>query len=122
MRLLFIVCCLFLASCSSDDGGESVEVCTTELVFGLRVVVTDATSGNPLSGVTVTAREGDTFTEVLAESEAAGVYLGAAERAGAYTIVIELEGFQTVVTETIFVEEDECHVITQSLSFTLEAL
>ena len=102
MRILFaIVCCAFLMSCGSDDGGETVEpvVCPTVTLAGFEIRVVNATNGNPLSGVTITAREGNIFEEVLMEVSATpGTYQGVFEREGSYVLVVELDGFQTVVT------------------------
>lgn len=129
MRILFaIVCCVFLMSCGSDDGGETVDpvICPTVDFPGFEVRVINANTGASLSGVMITAREGNIFEEILAEVAATpGTYQGVFEREGSYVLVVELDGFQTVVTDAITVGRlnDECETLdTQNLSFSLSEL
>ncbi|WP_299683529.1 hypothetical protein [uncultured Dokdonia sp.] len=130
MRILFaILCCAFLMSCGSDDGGETVDpevVCPTVDLAGFEIRVINGTTSGPLSGVTITAREGNIFEEVLMEvSTIPGTYQGVLEREGSYVLVVELDGFQTVVTDAITVGrlDDECNTLdTQDLSFTLSEI
>lgn len=126
--LLTIICCAFLWSCGSDDGGEviPVVVCPDVALAAFEVQVTNADTSSPLSGVIITARENNNFEEVLMEiSTTPGTYQGVFEREGFYTLVVALDGFQTVITETISVGRlnDECDTLdTQELSFTLSEL
>ena len=130
MRVLFaIVCCAFLMSCGSDDNEvmePEVVVCPEIALPGFEIRVANATNGTPLSNVTITAREGNVFEEVLMEVSATpGTYQGVFEREGSYALIIELEGFQTVVTDAITVGrlDDECDTLdTQDLSFSLSEL
>lgn len=126
--LLIVICCAFLWSCGSDDGGEVDPgvVCPDIALAAFEVQVTNANTSSPLSGVTITARENNTFEEVLMEvATSPGTYQGVFEREGSYTLVVALDGFQTVITETIPVGRlnDECDTLdTQELSFALSEL
>lgn len=129
MRILFaVICCAFLVSCGSDDEGDTDPVieCVDIALAAFRVQITNADTDLPLPGVTITARESNTFEEVLMEvSTSPGTYQGVIEREGSYTLVVELEGFQTVITETIPVGRlnDGCDTLdAQELSFALEEL
>ena len=97
------------------------EACTEEFVFGLVITVNDAATGAGLNQVVITARE-PSYSEVLAATTSAGVYQGAGERVGSYTLTVEKDGYQTVVTDVITVEANECHVITQARTFSLQEL
>lgn len=129
MRILFaIICCAFLFSCGSDDNAEEVDpvvICPTIALAGFEVQITNASTNTPLSSVIITARESNTFEEVLVETGVAGTYQGVFEREGSYVLVVELDGFQTVVTEAITVGrlDDDCNTLdTQDLSFSLSEL
>ena len=129
MRILFaVICCTFLLSCGGDDNAEVAPevICPTVALAGFEVRITNDGSGTPLSGVTITAIEGNTFEEVLTEvSTSPGTYQGVFEIEGSYVLVVELDGFQTVVTETITVGRlnDDCDTLdTQELSFALSEL
>jgi len=104
-------------SCSDDDDQVSTEPCTTEVVPGLEVTVKD---GGVIisSGITVTATDGD-YIEQLTPSDVSGIYKGADEREGNYIITVTGTGYQPYTSETITVESDECHVITEELTVNL---
>ena len=130
MRILFaVMCCVFLLSCGSDDNNEEVVemvVCPEDDIPAFDIRVTNATTNGPLSNVTITAREGNIFEEVLTEvTDTPGRYTGVFEREGSYVLIVELDGFQTVITDAITVGrlDDECDTLdTQDLSFTLSEL
>ena len=129
MRILFaVICCAFLVSCGGDDNADVDPgvVCPNVALAGFEIRVANAASGTPLSGVTITAREGSTFEEVLAEVAAVpGFYRGVLEREGSYILVIELDCFQTIITETISVtrDNDPCDtLLTNSLTYSLTEL
>lgn len=122
MKYFAFVLCLFLVACSSDDDSTPVDdACTEEFVYGLVITVNDAATGVGLNQVVITAREPN-FSEILTATPTAGVYQGAGERAGSYTLTVELDGYQTVVTDVITVDADDCHVIPQTRTFSLEEL
>lgn len=128
MRLLLVMlCCVCIFSCGSDDNNESDPVICPTIAFpAFEIQITDAGTGIPLSEVMITAREGDTFEEILEESASLpGTYLGVFEREGSYVLVIERTNFQTIITESITIGrlEDECNTLdTQELSFSLSEL
>ena len=123
MKYFAFALCLFLVACSSDEDSTppDEESCSEEFVYGLVITVNDAATGAGLNQVDITARE-PSYTEVLVATPTAGVYQGAGERVGSYTLTVERDGYQTVVTDVITVEADECHVITQARTFSLQEL
>ncbi|WP_204336068.1 carboxypeptidase-like regulatory domain-containing protein [Leptobacterium flavescens] len=121
MKKLILLLCLALVSCDFNDGSNDDDlVCTAQFVYGLVVTVKDASTGEDLEGVTITAIDGE-YEETLMESGPGPVvYLGAGERPGNYTLTIQKEGFQTIVSTFINVTADVCHVVPQELSFNLQ--
>lgn len=93
--------------------------CTDMFAYGVNVTLTDADTGEPVTGATLTLTEGD-YTEVMDELEE-GSFAGAGERAGTYSLVVEVAGFETVTIGDITVDEDECHVIPVSRAIELTA-
>jgi hypothetical protein len=107
-------------SCSDDDDQVNTEPCTTLVVNGLEVTVKDG-AAILTNGITVTATDGD-YIEQLSPSEETGVFKGAAERGGDYIITVTGDGYQPYTSETITVESDECHVITEELTVNLNPI
>ncbi|MFP9097628.1 carboxypeptidase-like regulatory domain-containing protein [Flavobacterium sp. RHBU_24] len=107
-------------SCSDDDDQVNTEPCTTIVVNGLEVTVKDG-AAILTSGITVTATDGD-YIEQLTPSDVSGAYKGADERAGDYIITVTGDGYQPYTSETITVEADECHVITEELTVNLSPM
>ncbi len=95
----------YLRCIAVDDG----QPCTMVYVYGVNAEVTNAETNAPISGATLTLRDG-TYIEVM-QSVAAGEYFGAGERKGTYTLTVAAAGFQTVTVEDIVVRADPCHVI-----------
>ncbi len=94
--------------------------CTTLFAYGVNVTLTDAVSGDPIDGATLTLTEG-TYTEVMqAFPTGPGEYVGAGERAGTYTLVATAPGYQSQTIENIVVTADECHVRGVHLNVTLQ--
>lgn len=126
--LLVMLCCVCMFSCGSDDNnnGDDPVICPTIAFPAFEIQITDAGTGIPLSEVMITAREGNTFEEILEEVESIpGTYQGVFEREGSYVLVIERTNFQTIITESITVGrlDDECNTLdTQELSFSLSEL
>lgn len=118
--LFFVAMCF---ACSGDDDKvvtDPVE-CTEEFVFGLSVQVRDAATLAIIpNGVTVVAQDGS-YTETL--DFMFDTHVGAGERPGAYTLTASKDGFITKMAGpiTVAMDEDMCHVITQSVTITLEA-
>ena len=109
---------LLSSTCNNDD--DQI-VCTEQFVYGLNVIVLDATSGNPLvEGVEVKAVDGS-FQETLQLIPGLEYsFAGAGERAGTYTVTITKDGYQTYISSPIVVTRDFCHVIPQSLTVNLQ--
>ena len=67
-------------ACSNDDDNKS-EPCTTNVVQGLEILVTNLQNLPITTGITVTATDGD-YTEQLQITPIENVYTGAFEREG----------------------------------------
>ncbi|RLD28538.1 MAG: hypothetical protein DRI75_06435 [Bacteroidetes bacterium] len=118
MKYVFLFFMAFLTTCMEDDNGI---ICTEQFVYGLNVTVKNAdTNAIITEGVTVTAREGD-YEEELMNTLGSVSFVGAGERAGNYIIEITSNDYQSYTSEVIVVDEDECHVIPQSLEALLQA-
>ena len=120
LLLLFMFAPLLMASTCENDDNQIF--CTLEVVYGLNVVVLDATSGQPLvEGVEVKAVEG-TYLETLELTPGLEYsFKGAGERAGTYIVTVTKTGYQTYTSSPIVVTRNECHVITQSLTVNLQS-
>ena len=110
--LAVVVLCA-LGACT---GGEVA--CTADYRYGLTVTVVDE-AGAAICDATVTITDGD-YEETL---ENVGgddcAYVGAGERAGTYAITAEKAGYQTASESGVVVDEDECHVIAETVELTL---
>lgn len=120
LLVLFMFAPLLMASTCESNNDQIV--CTQEFVYGLNVVVLDATSGQPLvEGIEVKATDG-TYQETLELIPGLEYsYAGAGERAGSYTITVTKSGYQTYTSSPIVVTRNVCHVNTQSLTVTLHS-
>ncbi|WP_293892023.1 carboxypeptidase-like regulatory domain-containing protein [Flavobacterium sp.] len=118
---LFVLCTPFLlaSTCENDDNQI---VCTQDFVYGLNVVVLDATTGNPLvEGVTVEATDDGYHENLHLIPGLEYSFAGAGERTGTYIITITKEGYQTYTSSPIVVTANVCHVIPQSLTVDLHS-
>lgn len=95
-------------------------LCSAQFVYGVNVMVTDSTSGDPIAGGTLTLTEGD-YVELM-EELATGYHIGVGERSGTYSLVAEADGFETVTMDRIVVAADVCHVIPVSLAIEMDPL
>lgn len=124
MKKCFALLLAFVfVACSGDDDTvvEEPIACTEEFVFGLSVQVRDAATGTIIpGGVTVVAQDG-MYTETL--DFIFDTHVGAGERPGNYTLIASKDGFMDKMAGPILVtmDEDMCHVITQSVTIKLEA-
>lgn len=118
--LLLPVTLLLSASCDHKDSNQIV--CTQQFVYGLNIIVLDATTGNPIfQDIEVKAVDG-TYEELLGLVPGLEyAFAGAGERVGTYTITVTKAGFQTYTSAPITVTSDVCHVIPQSLTVTLQS-
>jgi len=117
--LLLFMPLLMASTCDNDD--DQI-VCTQQFVYGLNVVVLDATTGNPIfQDIEIKAVDGS-YQEVLQLIPGLEYsFAGAGERVGTYTITVTKAGYQTYVSSPIVVTRDNCHVIPQSLTVTLQS-
>ncbi|MBN1490638.1 MAG: carboxypeptidase regulatory-like domain-containing protein [Phycisphaerae bacterium] len=117
MRLmsLLLVAGLPLAECRVIDDPV---VCTDIFVYGINVTLTDADTGAPIAGATLTLTEG-TYSEILEAFPGSGQYVGAGERAGTYTLTADADGYESKTVTNIVIGADECHVIPVVLTIEL---
>ena len=110
-----------LTTTSCDNDNDNQIVCTNQFVYGLNVIILDATTGNPIfQDVEVKAVDG-TYQETLELVPGLEYsFVGAGERAGIYTVTITKSGYQTYISSPIVVNRDICHVIPQSLTVNLQ--
>ena len=114
---------LALAACGSagqpDPGGPQA-VCTMEARSSLAVTVLDAVTGENLAPrATVRVTDG-VFADTLVAAGGGGVYSGSVyERPGTYTIVVSHPDYDQWQQAGVFVERDECHVITKQVTARL---
>jgi hypothetical protein len=102
----------FVAGCS--DGFEEPVVCTTELRHSVRVTVIDA-------GISVDDADVSYSVDgsALTDCDALGtLYVCGAEQSGNF-LLVATRGDRTGTTE-VEVLSDECHVMTEDVSITLE--
>ena len=93
----------------------SGDVRQEENTCGLEIMLQDQ-NGDPLTGAQISSSPESEFNEGLDN----GLYSGLGEGEGYYTFVIEKEGYSSH-TETIKLEQDDCHVIPQNRTITLIA-
>jgi hypothetical protein len=120
MRTLLAVVAV-LGTCGPSCADDLVP-CTRNIVTGLVVAVVNST-GTRICGATVVA-SGSGHTETLVESGTSVdcSYAGLAERAGTFTITVSKAGYQTEVVSDLSIEEDQCHVIPQSITVTIDSI
>lgn len=94
-------------------------VCTDQFVYGLQVIAVDSTTGEPvldgLSGVAI--RNGVQETMLVFENQ----LFGAGEAAGVYQVSVTASGYLSWSRSGVEVTEDECHVLTESLTALMQA-
>ena len=117
---LFFLFSTFLVTTSCEDTDDQI-VCTTQFVYGLNVIVLDASTGNPIfQDIEVKAVDG-TYQEILELVPGLEyAFVGAGERAGTYVVTVTKAGYQTYTSAPIILTRDECHVIPKSLTVNLQ--
>lgn len=108
-----LVIAALLGACG--DGGNGT-VCTLEARASVVVTVVDQSSA-PLSGATATYQVDGGPAQVQA-CEPNGTCLIGQEVSGVFTIVVTRPGYITS-SATVFVNSDQCHVITEYLTQVL---
>jgi len=98
--------------------------CTTSIVFGLYVGVTDARTGALVPGAGVVATDG-AYRIGLAPGPSvpgmpAGVFYGAEERAGTYSVTVTAPGYKEWTRDGITVAAGACHVTPTFVTAALE--
>jgi len=118
--LFFLFSTLFFIS-SCEDNDDNQIFCADQFVYGLNVIVLDASTGNPIfQDIEVKAVDG-TYQEILQLVPGLEyAFVGAGERAGNYVVTITKAGYQTYTSAPIILTRDECHVIPQSLTVNLQ--
>lgn len=110
-----------LLTTSCEDNDDQI-FCTEQFVYGLNVIVLDASTGNPIFQDIEVKAVDEAYTEILELVPGLEyTFTGAGERVGIYTITITKAGYQTYTSAPIVVTRDVCHVIPQSLTVNLQS-
>jgi hypothetical protein len=117
--LLFLMSLSF--ACSNDDDKVNETPCTTNVVQGLEVLITNAQNLPVTTGIMVTASDGD-YVEQLQLDPTSNVYMGAFERAGTYVITVTGVDYLPYTSESVKVEADRCHVVTQKVEVQVQSI
>ena len=123
MRASFLRRLGFVALCVSTNAcDQRLVACNLNLVYGLRVAVTDSISGTPLVGpeTIVEVRDGS-YVDTLMQGTATD-YIGAGERPGTYSIKVQRPAYRVWQRGDIRVREDECHVIPVQVNVRLQPI
>lgn len=115
-RVAAVALLVVLDGCGSGDGQI---ICTTEARPSVVLTVIDNANA-PLSGVTVSYQvDGGAVMTLTCDSPwAVAVCDLGRETAGSYSIVAMKAGYASA-TATVFVDRDECHVITERVTLAL---
>jgi len=115
---------IFLTGCLGTRVNPNEKVCTMIYAYGATVTVTEAGTDIPIDDATVSALSSEGITAEPFTTDVAsnpGIYIGLGEAPGTWTITTTAPGFETSSqTVTIALDEAECHVVGQSLSFELQ--
>jgi len=120
VKILFVLSVLLISftSCKIEDDDQIA--CTEQFVYGLNVVLKDATTSNIINtDVEVIATDGD-YEETLMTTSGYDSFFGAGERAGTYIITVTSANYDTFTSDPITLTRDVCHVIPKVLEFTLQ--
>lgn len=112
-RAALLLLPVLLAGCDLTDP----DACTAEIVYGISVEVYNLSDGLPVvTGLAGILEEGEYSEEMRVRDN---VVQGAPERAGTYDLTISADGFETLRQTGISVTENECHVVTRTLTAEL---
>ncbi len=120
-----LVCIGILISCfacnNDDDAVEDPVFCTLEARPGIEVTV-KSSMDDPMfvvEGVKVVITDNE-YKETLENFTESNTFFGAYERTGVYTVTVSKQEYKTNITNSVVVDKDMCHVITQSIEVLLE--
>ena len=118
-RLSLLAILLVMSSCTLF---ESDIVCTSSLVFGIGVEVTDSQTGEKVSDLWAFANDGAYADSFYVEPSSDGPALLAPERPGTYQVFVTKDGYQPWLSANVKVVEDQhgCHVEPVRLNARLE--
>lgn len=106
---------LALAACHGSDPAPNA--CTGQAEPAVVVELTDAVTGAPVAGATVTLSEG-AFVETMFEGPP-GTYQGGLERPGLYQVDVRADGYAPERREGVRAWEALCGPVTQTLHIAL---
>lgn len=102
-----------LAGCPEPD------LCTSEVVVGIVVHVTDALSHADLCDATVILKNASGYEERPTAMGTPCQYAGAWEQPGTFSVEVSRSGYQVARRQGIAVTQDNCHVVTQDVKVEL---
>lgn len=119
--ILLLLFSTFFVTTSCEDNDDQI-FCTQQFIYGLNVIVLDASTGNPIFQDIEVKAVDESYQEILALVPGLEyAFAGAGERAGVYTVTITKSGYQTYISSPIVVNRDFCHVIPESLTVNLQS-
>ena len=119
-KFLFIIVCLAILGCSSDDAPQETQFCDGLLTLGLVINVIDSeTNVSVENGIRVIARDGGFEQELyISTMDSLGQtfkrFVGVGNRPGSYRVTVFGEGYDLFTSPQIRVteREDGCGVET----------
>lgn len=111
---LLVLALMFIACSYENATSEDPIFCTEEARPGLEITVKEANSNTILiENITVVAID-SSGAETLENFPNSQSFVGAFEKPGRFIIQVESEGYQRFVSQdSIVVNKDACHVITE---------
>jgi hypothetical protein len=101
-------------------GGEEMESCTMEYVYGIHLTASDARTGAALDSVSGFVREG-AWVDTLRETWGPPA-MAVGERPATYALEVRAPGYATWETAGVVVPDLGCHVGTEHLHVRLTPL
>lgn len=112
------VCLIFVSGCSFFEE----EVCTSESVPAILILVESADPEQPFQSIFAVAEDGSYRDSVFVTDVFKSPIGLAADRAGSYHIKVGSDGFTTQQFQNISVPSDGCHPKTINLEVVLEPI
>lgn len=119
LKNIFICVIASCVACFCSDSPDDIQFCTEEFVYGLNVIVKDASTNTIIvDDITIIAIDGS-YQEELMVFEGSSNFVGAGEREGNYILEVTSNHYQTYISPEIQVDADDCHVIPEVVEINL---